>query len=117
MGAAAAPMLRLFSGSVDATILTLPYNLQADKTGYKDLLWFSERLELPLAGLAVRDESIQKNPKQVYGVIRAVFRAMAFASSNREETIQMLVNWLRLDREVASRSYDLGKRKLVQRWN
>jgi hypothetical protein len=35
---------------------------------------------------------------------------MAFAGANREETIQMLVNWLRLDREVASRSYDLGKR-------
>ena len=110
MGGAAARYASLISGSVDATILTLPYNLQAEKAGYKDLLWFGERLELPLAGLAVRDETIQKNPKQVLGVIRAVFRAMAFAGANREETIQMLVNWLRLDREVASRSYDLGKR-------
>ena len=63
-----------------------------------------------LAGLAVRDETIQKNPKQVLGVIRAVFRATAFAGANREETTQILVNWLRLDREVASKSYDLGKR-------
>ena len=110
MGGAAARYAALISGSVDATILTLPYNLQAEKAGYKDLLWFGERLELPLAGLAVRDETIQKTPKQVYGVIRAVFRAMAFASANREETIQVLVNWLRLDREVASRSYELGKR-------
>jgi ABC-type nitrate/sulfonate/bicarbonate transport system substrate-binding protein len=67
-------------------------------------------LELPLAGLATRDETIQKNPKQVSGVVRAVFRAMAFASANREETVQMLINWLRLDREVATRSYELGKR-------
>ena len=110
MGGAAARYASLISGSVDATILTLPYNLQAEKAGYKDLLWFGERLELPLAGLAVRNETIQKNPKQVLGVIRAVFRAMAFASANREETTQILVNWLRLDREVAARSYDLGKR-------
>ena len=110
MGGAAARYAALLSGSVDATILTLPYNLQAEKIGYKDLLWFGERLELPLSGLAVRDETIQKNPKQVYGVIRAVFRAMAFAAANREETTQILVNWLRLDREVAARSYDLGKR-------
>jgi ABC-type nitrate/sulfonate/bicarbonate transport system substrate-binding protein len=43
-------------------------------------------------------------------MIRAVFRAMAFASANREETTQILINWLKLDREVAARSYDLGKR-------
>ena len=110
MGGAAARYAGLVSGSVDATILTLPYNLQAERAGYKDLLWFGERLELPLSGLAVRDETIQKNPKQVYGMIRAVFRAMAFASANREETTQILINWLKLDREVAARSYDLGKR-------
>ncbi len=110
MGGAAARYASLISGSVDATILTLPYNLQAEKAGYKDLLWFGERLELPLAGLAVRDETIQKNPKQVFAVIRAVFRAMAFAGANREETTQILVNWLKLDREVAAKSYELGKR-------
>jgi ABC-type nitrate/sulfonate/bicarbonate transport system substrate-binding protein len=110
MGGAAARYAALASGSVDATILTLPYNLQAEKAGYKDLLWFGERLELPLAGLAVRDETIQKNPKQVLGVVRAVFRAMAFASSHPEETRQMLVNWLRLEPEIAARSYELGKR-------
>ena len=87
MGGAAARYAALVSGSVDATILTLPYNLQAERAGYKDLLWFGERLELPLSGLAVRDETIQKNPKQVHGMIRAVFRAMAFAAANREETI------------------------------
>jgi len=110
MGGAAARYASLIAGSVDATILTLPYNLQADKAGYKDLLWFGERLELPLAGLATRDETIQKNPKQVLGIVRATFRAMAFAGAHREETILLMINWLRLDREVTARSYELGKR-------
>ncbi|HEY1232987.1 MAG TPA: ABC transporter substrate-binding protein [Candidatus Binatia bacterium] len=110
MGGAAARYASLLAGTVDATILTLPYNLQAEKAGYKDLLWFGERLELPLAGLATLDETIQRNYQQVLGVVRAVFRAMAFASANREETIQILMNWLKLDREVAARSYELGKR-------
>lgn len=35
---------------------------------------------------------------------------MAFASAHREDTTQMLVAWLRVDREVATHSYDLGKR-------
>jgi len=110
MGGGGARYAALISGSVDATILTLPYNLQAEKAGYKDLLWFGDRLEFPLSGLAVRDETIQKNPKQVLGMVRAVFRAMVFASTNREETTQMLVNWLRVDQEVAARSYELGQR-------
>jgi len=110
MGGGAARYAALLGGIVDATILTLPYNLQAEKAGYKDLLWFGDRLEMPLSGLAVRDETIQKNPKQVLGVVRAVFRAMAFASANREETTQLLANWLRVDQEVAARSYELGQR-------
>ena len=84
---------------MDATILTLPYNLQAEKAGFKDLLWFGERLELPLAGLAVRDETIQQNPKQVLAIIRAIFRAMAFAKTNPEETMRMLVDWARVDQK------------------
>jgi NitT/TauT family transport system substrate-binding protein len=83
MGGAASRYASLIAGSVDATILTLPYNLQAEKAGYKDLLWFGEHMELPLSGLAVRDETIQKNSKQVSGVIRAVLRAMTFAAANR----------------------------------
>ena len=42
--------------------------------------------------------------------MKAVFCAVAFASAHRAETTQLLVNWLRLDREVAERSYELGKR-------
>jgi NitT/TauT family transport system substrate-binding protein len=110
MGGAAARYAALISGSVDATILTLPYNLQAEKAGFKDLLWLGEKLELPLSGLAVRDETIQKNPKQVIAVVRAVFRAMAFAGNNPEETRKMLVHWLKLEPDVAARSYELGKR-------
>jgi ABC-type nitrate/sulfonate/bicarbonate transport system substrate-binding protein len=109
MCGAASRYASLIAGSVDATILTLPYNLQAEKAGYKDLLWFGERMELPLSGLVARDETIQKNPKQVLAVVRAVFRAMSFAGANREETTQIIVNWLKVDQEVAAKSYDLGK--------
>ena len=109
MGGAASRYAALIAGSVDATILTLPYNLQAEKAGYKDLLWFGERMELPLSGLAARDETIQKNPKQVFGVTRAVTRAMNFAAANREETTQMIASWLKVDGEIAAKSYELGK--------
>jgi len=109
MGGAASRYAALVAGSVDATILTLPYNLEAEKAGYRDLLWFGERMELPLSGLAARDETLRNNPKQVLAVVRAIFRAMAFASANREETTHIITNWLKVVPEIAARSYDLGK--------
>jgi ABC-type nitrate/sulfonate/bicarbonate transport system substrate-binding protein len=109
MGGAASRYASLVAGTVDATILTLPYNLEAEKAGYRDLLWFGERMELPLSGLAVRDESLRNNPKQVLAAVRAIFHAMAFAYGNREETTQIISRWLKVSPEIAARSYDLGK--------
>ena len=105
----------LISGAVDATVLSPPFNLQAEKAGYKDLLWLGERFELPLVGLGVRDETFQKTPKQILAMIRAVFRAVAFAKTHPEETMRMLINWVRVDPEVAAMSYELGKRSWSER--
>jgi NitT/TauT family transport system substrate-binding protein len=110
MGGNSARYTSLVTGAVDATVLSPPFNLQAEKAGFKDLLWLGERLELPLAGLGVRDETIQQNPKQIFAMIRAVFRAMAFAKAHSEETTRMLVSWAKVDQAVAAKSYDLGKR-------
>ena len=110
MGGNSARYTSLVTGTVDATVLSPPFNLQAEKAGFKDLLWLGERLELPLAGLGVREETIQQNPKQILGMIRAVFRAMAFAKAHPEETMRMLVSWAKVDQAVAAKSYDLGNR-------
>lgn len=110
MGGNSARYVSLVTGAVDATVLSPPFNLQAEKVGFKDLMWLGERLELPLAGLGVREETIQQNPKQILGMIKAVFRAIAFAKAHPEETMRMLVSWAKVDQAVAAKSYDLGKR-------
>jgi NitT/TauT family transport system substrate-binding protein len=98
----------LVGGTVDATILNFPFNLQAAKLGFNVLLWLGERLEMPLSGVGVRDETIQKNPGQVFGLVRAIHRAVVFAKANPEETIQAFMEWTRVDRELAVKSYELG---------
>ncbi len=87
----------LVGGTVDVTILNFPFNLQAEKLGFNVLLWLGERLEMPLSGVGVRDETIQKNPGQVFGTIRAFYRAVVFAKANPEETIQAFMDWTRVD--------------------
>jgi ABC-type nitrate/sulfonate/bicarbonate transport system substrate-binding protein len=98
----------LVGGTVDATILNFPFNLQAEKLGFNVLLWLGERLEMPLSGVGVRDETIQKNPGQVFGLVRAIHRAVVFAKANPEETIQAFMEWTRVDWALAAKSYELG---------
>jgi len=108
MGGGDSRFAALVGGTVDATVLNFPFNLQAEKLGFNVLLWLGERLEMPLSGVGVRDETIQKNPGQVFGMIRAIYRAVVFAKANPEETIQAFMDWTRVDRELAVKSYELG---------
>jgi NitT/TauT family transport system substrate-binding protein len=108
MGGGDSRFAALVGGTVDATILNFPFNLQAEKLGFNVLLWLGERLEMPLSGVGVRDETIQKNPGQVLGLVRAIYRAVVFAKANPEETIQAFMDWTRVDRELATKSYELG---------
>ena len=108
MGGGDSRFAALVGGTVDATILNFPFNLQAEKLGFNVLLWLGERLEMPLSGVGVRDETIQRNPGQVFGLVRAIYRSVVFAKANPEETIQAFMEWTRVDRELAVKSYELG---------
>jgi NitT/TauT family transport system substrate-binding protein len=108
MGGGDSRFAALVGGTVDATILNFPFNLQAEKLGFNVLLWLGERLEMPLSGVGVRDETIQKNPGQVLGLLRAIYRAVVVAKANPEETVQAFMEWTRVDRELATKSYELG---------
>jgi ABC-type nitrate/sulfonate/bicarbonate transport system substrate-binding protein len=108
MGGGDSRFAALVGGTVDATILNFPFNLQAEKLGFNVLLWFGERLEMPLSGVGVRDETIQKNPGQVLGLVRAIHRAVVFAKANPEGAAQAFMEWARVDRELGVKSYELG---------
>ena len=98
----------LVAGTVDATILNFPFNLQAEKLGFNILLWLGERVEMPLSGVGARDETIQKNSGQIVGLLRGIHRAVVFAKANPEDSVQAFMEWTRVDRELAVKSHELG---------
>jgi len=110
MGGGDSRFAALAAGTVEATVLNFPYNLQAEKMGFNNFLWLGERVEMPLSGLGVRDETIQRNPAQVLGLVRGLYRAVIFAKSHPEETVQAFMDWTKIDRELATKSFELGKK-------
>lgn len=55
--------------------MPVPLNIQLRKDGYHELVYAGKILQRPLTGLATSTEKIQRNPDQVYRMVRAFVRA------------------------------------------
>jgi len=65
----------LQAGTVQATHMPVPLNIQLKKEGYHELVYAGKLLQRPLTGLATSVEKIQKNPGQVQRMVRAFVRS------------------------------------------
>ena len=106
VGEAKLRLEQLRLGAIDATVLTAPHNFVAERAGFRTLGSSKDILPLPAVGMATLGKRIKEKPDQVKKVLRAVLKAMAFIRQNRDETVQKAMEWLALDRDLATRSYD-----------
>jgi NitT/TauT family transport system substrate-binding protein len=65
----------LIAGTVQATHMPVPLNIQLKRQGYHELVYAGNILQRPLTGLAASLEKIQKNPGQVRRMVRGFLRA------------------------------------------
>lgn len=100
-------LVALRTGVVDATTLTVPADIQAEKLGLRRLAFMGDRLESISGGLGVSDRWLQQRPDQIKKMITAVFRAMAYIRTNRVESIGLIAARWKMDRDVAERAFDL----------
>jgi NitT/TauT family transport system substrate-binding protein len=97
----------LRSGLVDATTLTVPVDIQAEKLGLTRLAFMGELLESISGGLGVSDRWIQQKPDQIKKMITGVFRGMAYARTHRPESIALVMSKWKIERDVAEQAFDL----------
>jgi len=73
----------LLAGTVQATHMPVPLNIQLRKEGYHELVYAGKILQRPLTGLATSLEKIRKNPGQVQRMVRAFVRATRALKTER----------------------------------
>src|SRR5262249_54960336 len=100
-------LVALRTGVVDATTLTVPVDIQAEKQGLRRLAFMGEILESINGGLGVSERWIQQRPDQIKKMIPAVFRGMAHASEHRQESITLVMSKLKMERDIAEKAFDL----------
>lgn len=99
-------LARLQQGLIDATVVPVPLDLQAKKLGLNVLARAYEIFTYPEGGLLTTTMKIKGKPDEVKRVIRAGIKASRYIKANRDGTIQFLMEWQRIDREIATGTYE-----------
>jgi ABC-type nitrate/sulfonate/bicarbonate transport system substrate-binding protein len=99
-------LARLQQGLIDATVVPVSLDLQAKKLGLNVLARAYEIFSYPEGGLVTTTMKIKGKPDEVKRVIRAGIKASRFIKTNRDPTIQFLMEWQRIDKEIATGTYE-----------
>ena len=103
----------VITGAVEVTTLSPPHDLMAQRSGAKVLAGPPE-IGMPASGMITSDRVIKENPQFVKRGVRAMLRANRMIEENRQETIRILLHWVKQTPEIAARSYD-AELKTIQR--
>jgi NitT/TauT family transport system substrate-binding protein len=93
-------------GLTAATLGSPPIDFLGKKLGFVVLARAHELFSLPASGLVASVRKIKEKPDEVTRVIKAGIRANRYLQQNREATIQVMSAWLKIDKEIATVTYD-----------
>ena len=99
----------MLSGSIDSSMMDYGEAFRAKKAGLKLLVNAADIHSLLAGGLAVNIKKLKEQPDQVRRMLKAMSQALKYMQDNPEGTQQVMMNWLKLDREMAADIYQMAK--------
>jgi ABC-type nitrate/sulfonate/bicarbonate transport system substrate-binding protein len=102
--------LALEQGLFAAGLIPPPFDYQGKKLGLNSLARADELLTYPEDGIIASIKKIKEKPDEIKRVIRAGIKANRYIHSEREGTIQFLMEWQKVNREIATANYDSAAR-------
>jgi ABC-type nitrate/sulfonate/bicarbonate transport system substrate-binding protein len=96
--------IALNSGAVDASLFTFPLNFRAEEAGFRELVNFVKQDIVSLTGsIVVREAS---DPALVEKFVRGTVKGHLYARNNRAGTIAILERALKINEDLAAKTYD-----------
>jgi NitT/TauT family transport system substrate-binding protein len=99
----------MLSGTIDSSMMDYGEAFRAQKAGLKFLVNAADLHGLIAGGLAVNLKKLKEQPDQVKRMLKAMTQALRFIQENPEGTQQVMMSWLKLDREMAADIYQMAK--------
>ena len=99
----------MLSGTIDSSMMDYGEAFRAKKAGLKFLVNAADLHGLIAGGLAVNLKKLKEQPDQVRRMLKAMAQALRYIQENPEGTQQVMMSWLKLDREMAADIYQMAK--------
>jgi NitT/TauT family transport system substrate-binding protein len=110
LGEMPARALALRTGTIDAAMLSVPYDLFMEKDGFRPIAYMKDIAEFPLLGLIAHDERLREKPDEVKRILAAALKGIAYTKSHREEVLALLKQFAGLpDIEMSRKTFDVIK--------
>jgi ABC-type nitrate/sulfonate/bicarbonate transport system substrate-binding protein len=65
-----------------------------------------ELFSFPVSGLIVSAKKLKERPDEIKRVIKAGIKANRYIRQNRDGTLPVMAEWLKIDKEMAAATYD-----------
>ena len=106
LGSDAARLTALKQRVVDVVVISPPADAQMERQGFKILARAYELFSFPYLGLGTHLRKIKDKPDEIRRVIKATIRANRFIRDHRDQAVQTLIAWGKVEHEFAYASYD-----------
>jgi ABC-type nitrate/sulfonate/bicarbonate transport system substrate-binding protein len=93
-------------GLTAATAVSVPDDYRAKNMGFSVMVKAYEIFTYPDGGLASTTKKIKERPDEIKRVIRAGIKANRYIRSDREGTIQFMMEWQKITRGIAMVTYE-----------
>ena len=109
LGVAATRYAALASGSVDASMLTFPFNVNAEEAGFHELVSYLKEDMVQLSGnIMTRRDFLQINSEIAEKFVRSTMKGLVYVRNNRSGTIPIIARSLKVKESLAAKTYDLA---------
>jgi NitT/TauT family transport system substrate-binding protein len=93
------------AGTVDAGVLSPPFNAMATQMGYRTLAYFGDYVEQSLSGLGTADRMIRERPELVRRMLAATIKSLRFIQQRPADSIQFISKEWSVDSAAATELY------------
>ena len=104
-------------GLTHATLGSPPIDFLGKKLGFIVLARAHELFSFPVSGLVASVNKIKERPDEVKRTIKAGIKANRYIRQNRDSTLPVMAEWLKIDKEMASATYDSSVRTFSEDLN
>lgn len=93
-------------GLTIATLGSPPIDFLGKKLGFVVLTRAHELFSFPVSGLIASAKKLKERPDEIKRVIKAGIKANRYIRQNRDGTLPVMTEWLKIDKEMAAATYD-----------